>query len=149
MNTNKNISNEIAVDTVIDNKIDLSGFKEIPNTKTTDGRSSDKGRKLEAKECTFILDPGTYRGTITEAFWYKNDDDQDRVMLAFELEDGTEFRTTIAGDWIDRYPFSRLISQADIEYVSDFEGLFCELVIRNAEGDTVTFSNIRRISLVK
>lgn len=70
-------------------------------------------------------------------------------MLAFELEDGTEFRTTVDGDWIDRYPFSRLISQADIEYVSDFEGLFCEFVIRNAEGDTVTFSNIRRISLVK
>ena len=149
MNTNKNISNEIAVDTVTDNKIDLSGFKEIPNTKATDGGSSDKGRKLIAKESTFVLDPGTYRGTITEAFWYKNDDDQDRVMLAFELEDGTEFRTTVDGDWIDRYPFSRLISQADIEYVSEFEGLFCEFVIRNAEGDTVTFSNIRRISLVK
>ena len=131
-------------------QVNLAELQEIANPQTiTSNEKTDKGRKLEAKESTFVLDPGTYRGTITEAFWYKNDDDQDRVMLAFELEDGTEFRTTVDGDWIDRYPFSRLISQADIEYVSDFEGLFCEFVIRNAEGDTVTFSNIRRISLVK
>ena len=152
MSKTSNLINAVSTDAeaiTTKNTVNMADFTEVSNTKTTDGGSSDKGRKLQARECTFVLDPGTYRGTITEAFWYKNDDGQDRVMLAFELEDGTEFRTTIAGDWIDRYPFSRLISQADIEYVSDFEGLFCELVIRNAEGDTVTFSNIRRISLVK
>ena len=68
--------------------------------------------------------------------------------MVYEFEDGTEFKNSVDGDWIDEYPFSRLISQADIEYVEDFVGLKVEIVIQNKEGDySVTFSNIRKITL--
>lgn len=149
MSKTSNLINAASTDAeaiTVENKVDLADFTEIFNEKTTNN-DHDKGRQLVAKESTFVLDAGTYRGMITDAFWYKTDDDKDRVMLVFELEDGTEFRNTVDGDWIDRYPFSRLISQANAKYVEDFEGLPVRFRIKNTEGNSVTFSNIRRISL--
>lgn len=123
-------------------------FVEIMNDNSSDKGKKGKGRKLTAKTSTFNRDDGKYKATITNAFWYKSEDGRDRVMMAYEFEDGTEFKNSVDGDWIDEYPFSRLISQADIEYVEDFVGLKVEIVIQNKEGDYgVTFSNIRKITL--
>lgn len=117
------------------------------NENAVENINSDKGRKLTAKESTFTLDNGTYRGTITNAFWYKNAEDKDRATLMFELDDGTEFITTVADDRIERYPFSHLISQANIEYIENFVGLRVKFDVRNRQGNAVTFSNIKKISL--
>ena len=122
-------------------------FKEIMNEKTAETANSSKGRKLTAKNSTFVLDEGSYKGTITGAFWYRTAEDRDRVMLVLQIEDGTEFKNSIDGEWIEEYPFSKLISQANVEYVDDFVGLKVLFEIRNSAGDVVTFSNIRRISL--
>lgn len=132
---------------IAENPIDSADFIEIPNDKTTDNEHNGKGRKLTAKESTFCIDEGSYKGTITDVFWYKTAEDRDRVMFVFELEDGTEFKNSVDGDWVENYPFSKLISQANIEYVEDFKGLKVQFTVRNTEGDTVTFSNIKKISL--
>lgn len=132
---------------IAENMINLADLIEIPNDKTTSNEPSDKGRKLTAKESTFVIDEGSYEGTITGAFWYKTAEERDRVMLVIQLEDGTEFKNSVDGDWIEEYPFSKLISQACIEYVEDFVGLKVKFDIRNTEGDTMTFSNIKKISL--
>ncbi len=68
-------------------------------------------------------------------------------MLVIQLEDGTEFKSSVDDKWIDEYPFSRLVSQTNAKFVGDFVGLNIRFEIRNSEGDMVTFSNIRRISL--
>lgn len=123
-------------------------FVEIMNDNSSDKGKKGKGRKLTAKTSTFNRDDGKYKATITNAFWYKSEEGKDRVMMVYEFEDGTEFKNSVDGDWIDEYPFSRLISQADIEYVENFVGLKVEIVIQNKEGDYgVTFSNIRKITL--
>lgn len=111
--------------------------------------NKDKGRKLTVRKSTFNLDDGTYKGTITDAFWYKTVEGRDRIMLVFQLEDGTEFKNSVYDDWIEKYPFSGLISQADISYVEDFKGLRVKFEIRNKEGNEITFSNIRKINLDK
>lgn len=124
-----------------------TNFKEIMNEKTAETANSGKGRKLTAKDSTFVLEEGSYKGTITGAFWYKTPEDRDRVMLVIELTNGTEFKHSVDGDWIEKYPFSKLISQAGVEYVEDFVGLSVQFGIRNTESDTMIFSNIRKISL--
>ena len=111
--------------------------------------NKDKGRKLTVRKSTFNLDDGTYKGTITDAFWYKTFEGRDRIMLVFQLEDGTEFKNSVYDDWIEKYPFSGLISQADISYVEDFKGLRVKFEIRNKESNEITFSNIRKINLDK
>ena len=63
------------------------------------------------------------------------------------LSDGTIFKNSVDGDWVEDYPFSKLISQANVEYVADFKGLKVKFDIRNSEGETMTFSNIKKISL--
>lgn len=128
------------------NNIDIYGeFEEITNEKTT---KENKGRKLAAKKATYNLDEGTYSGTITNAFWYKKDG-RDRVMFEYQLDDGKEFVNSVDGEWVDKYPFSRLISQADIEYVEDFIGLNVTFDIHNTQGDEVMFSNVKRIRLAE
>lgn len=128
------------------NNIDIyEEFEEITNEKTT---KENKGRKLVAKKATYNLDEGTYSGTITNAFWYKKDG-RDRVMFEYQLDDGKEFVNSVDGEWVDKYPFSRLISQADIEYVEDFIGLNVTFDIHNTQGDEVMFSNVKRIRLVE
>lgn len=122
-------------------------FKEILNEKNAETADSGKGRKLTAKNSTFVLDEGSYKGTITGAFWYRTAEDRDRVMLVLQLEDGTEFKNSIDGEWIEEYPFSKLISQANVEYVENFIGLKVKFDVRNSEGETMTFSNIKKISL--
>lgn len=111
--------------------------------------NKDKGRKLTVRKSTFNLDDGTYKGTITDAFWYKTVEGRDKIMLVFQLEDGTEFKNSVYDDWIEKYPFSGLISQADISYVEDFKGLRVNFEIRNKEGNENIFSNIRKINLDK
>ena len=111
--------------------------------------NKDKGRKLTVRKSTFNLDEGTYKGTITDAFWYKTVEGRDKIMLVFQLEDGTEFKNSVYDDWIEKYPFSGLISQADISYVEDFKGLRVKFEIRNKEGNENIFSNIRKINLDK
>ena len=120
-------------------------LKEILYEETSE--TERKGRRLTAKESTFCIDEGSYKGTITDAFWYKTAEERDRVMLVFELEDGTEFKNSVDGEWVEHYPFSKLISQANVEYVEDFKGLKVQFTVRNSKGDTVTFSNIKKISL--
>ena len=122
-------------------------LKEILNEKTAETADSGKGRELNARNSTFCLPEGSYKGTITGAFWYKTTTDRKRVMLVIQLEDGTEFKSSVDDAWIDKYPFSRLISQANVKYVEDFVGLKVLFDIRNTEGDTMIFSNIRKISL--
>ena len=122
-------------------------FVDFVNEKTAESANDGKGRKLTAKKSTFCVDEGSYKGTITDAFWYKTAEERDRVMFVFELEDGTEFKNSVDGDWVEDYPFSKLISQANIEYVENFVGLKVLFTVRNSEGDTMTFSNIKKISL--
>ena len=122
-------------------------FKETPNEKTTEATVSSKGRRLIARKSTFCLAEGSYTGTITEAFWYKSVEERDRVMFVFELDDGTEFKNSVDGDWVEDYPFSKLISQANVEYVENFIGLKVKFDVRNSEGETMTFSNSKKISL--
>ena len=124
---------------------DLTNFEELANVKGDS--NAKKGRKLTARESTFCIDEGPYKAVITNAFWYKNDNGEDRIMFVYELEDGTEFKNSVDGDWVEDYPFSKLISQANVEYVDDFKGLKVKFDIRNSEGETMTFSNIRKISL--
>ena len=151
MSKNKDLINAATnnTDTItVEKKVDLTEFSEVSNENpTTNDR--DKGRKLTAKESTFTIDEGEYRGKITDAFWYKTVDDKDRVMLVFELEDGTIFKNSVDGDWIEDYPFSKLISQANVEYIEDFIGLDVEFKIRNVAGTDLTFSNSKRISLAQ
>ena len=109
--------------------------------------NDSRGRKLTVKNSTFNLEDGSYKGTITEAFWYKNADEKDRVMFIIQLDEDTEFKNSVDGDWIEKYPFSQLISQAGIEYVEDFIGLDVIFEVCNREGDYLTFTNIRKISL--
>ncbi|GEM_PF-4354400 len=122
-------------------------FNGILNEKTAETANGGKGKKLIAKKSTFCIDEGSYKGTITDAFWYKTAEDRDRVMFVFQLEDGTEFKNSVDGDWVEDYPFSKLISQANIEFVEEFKGLKVNFTVRNTEGDTMTFSNIKKISL--
>ena len=124
------------------------GFVEIANAKTMDEAAPNKGRKLSAKDSTFSLDDGEYNGTITDAFWYKTAEERDRVMLVFELTDGTEFKNSVDGDWIDKYPFSKLISQGNIEYVGDFIGKQVVFTIKNCRSRDIVFSNIHKIALM-
>ena len=109
--------------------------------------NDSRGRKLTVKNSTFNLEDGSYKGTITEAFWYKNADEKDRVMFVIQLDEDTEFKNSVDGDWIEKYPFSQLISQANVEYVEDFIGLDVIFEVCNREGDCLTFTNIRKISL--
>ena len=109
--------------------------------------NDSRGRKLTVKNSTFNLEDGSYKGTITEAFWYKNADEKDRVMFIIQLDEDTEFKNSVDGDWIEKYPFSQLISQANVEYVEDFIGLDVIFEVCNREGDYLTFTNIRKISL--
>lgn len=132
---------------IAENPIDSADFIEIPNDKTTDNGHSGKGRKLSAKNSTFCIAEGSYKGTITDAFWYKTAADRERVMFVFALEDGTEFKNSVDGEWVDNYPFSELILQTNIEYVKNFKGLKVNFTVRNTKGDTMTFSNIKKISL--
>ena len=125
----------------------MKDFVEILNENTAKNTNNSKGRKLTAKNSTFCIDEGSYKGIITDAFWYKTAEERDRVMLVFELEDKTEFKNSIDGEWIENYPFSKLISQANIEYVENFKGLKVKFDVRNSEGDTITFSNIKKICL--
>ena len=151
MDKTSNLINATSTDAEIitaEKKVDLAEFAEVPNENPT-ANDRDKGRKLTAKESTFTIDEGEYRGKITDAFWYKTVDDKDRVMLVFELEDGTIFKNSVDGDWIEDYPFSKLISQANVEYIEDFIGLDVEFKIRNVAGTEITFSNIKQISLAR
>ena len=109
--------------------------------------NDSRGRKLTVKNSTFNLEDGSYKGTITEDFWYKNADEKDRVMFVIQLDEDTEFKNSVDGDWIEKYPFSQLISQANVEYVEDFIGLDVIFEVCNREGDYLTFTNIRKISL--
>lgn len=149
MSKTSNLINETSTDAeviTVEKKVDLTEFSEVSNENhTTNDR--DKGRKLTVPESTFVIDEGTYNGTITDAFWYRTPEDRDRVMLVFLLDDGIEFKNSVDGDWIDKYPFSKLISQAHIEYVENFVGLKVKFDVRNTEGETMTFSNIKKISL--
>lgn len=120
---------------------------EILNENVVENVNSGRGRKLTAKDSTFTLDNGTYRGTITDAFWYKTAEKRERVMLVFELDDGIVFKNSVDGDWIENYPFSVLISQANIEYVEDFKGHKVKFEVRNNVVNESTFTNIKRISL--
>ena len=122
-------------------------FTEFPNKKTAEKVENEKGRKLTVKNSTFNLDDSSYKGTITDAFWYKTAENKDRVMLVIQLDDGTEFKNSIDGDWIEKYPFSRLISQANVEYVEDFVNLKVKFDVCNKKGNTVTFTNIKKICL--
>lgn len=122
-----------------------NNFKEVLNEKTSEALNNDKGRKLTAKQETFLIGEGEHSGTIIDAFWYKTAEGRDRVMLAFELEDGMIFKNSVDGEWIENYPFSKLISQANISYVQDFIGLKVVLTVRNAERDEETFSNIKKM----
>lgn len=124
-------------------------FVEIDSQETVVSLVSSKGRKLSAKNSTFNLDDGEYTATITDAFWYKTANDHDRVMIVYELDDGTEFKNSVDGDWIEDYPFSKLISQGNVKYVEEFLGLRVTFKVRNTEGIEHTFSNIRQISLSK
>ena len=117
-------------------------FIEISNEKT-----NEKGRKLTIKNETFNLDDGSYKGTIINAFWYKTADEKERVMLVIQLEDRTEFKNSVSGDWVEKYPFSQLISQANVEYVEDFVNLKVKFDVCNKKGNTVTFTNIKKICL--
>ncbi|MCR4889480.1 MAG: hypothetical protein K5979_09950 [Ruminococcus sp.] len=149
MSKNKDLINAATnnTDTItVEKKVDLTEFSEIINENPT-ANDRDKGRKLTVPESTFVIDEGTYNGTITDAFWYRTPEDRDRVMLVFLLDDGIEFKNSVDGDWIDKYPFSKLISQAHIEYVENFVGLKVKFDVRNTEGETMTFSNIKKISL--
>jgi len=151
MDKTSNLINATSTDAEIitaEKKVDLAEFAEVPNENPT-ANDRDKGRKLTAKESTFTIDEGEYRGKITDAFWYKTVDDKDRVMLVFELEDGTIFKNSVDGDWIEDYPFSKLISQANVEYIEDFIGLDVEFKIRNVAGTEITFSNVKQISLAR
>lgn len=146
----KRISNnddviETVAETTAVEQTHITGFEEIPNVR--EKSNVNRGRKLIAKESTFYIEEGTYNAEITNAFWYKNDDGKDRIMFVYELEDGTEFKNPVDGDWVEDYPFSKLISQANVEYVDDFKGLKVKFDIRNSEGEHMTFSNIRKISL--
>ena len=125
----------------------LAGMVEVTNDNTIEKSSGNKGRKLTVKDYTYTLDEGEYKGTITDAFWFRTKEDRERVMLFFELDDGTEFMYTVDDYWIERYPFSRLISQANVEYVEDFIGLNVKFTVRNREGETTVFSNIKKINL--
>ena len=144
--SNSNAS-ENATITLADAQVNPNDFKEISFNEIIDNNFHNKGRKLTAKKSTFCLNEGSYKGTITNAFWYKNAKEQDRVMFVFELEDGTEFKNSVDGDWIVESPFSKLISQANVEYIEAFKGLKVKFDIRNSEGESMTFSNIKKISL--
>lgn len=147
-NNSNNFTAKSPDTTTVEDTVDLTDFTELSNEK--DGNNEYcKGRKLTARNSTFVLDEGTYKGTITGAFWYKTPEERDRVMFVFELDDGTEFKNSVDGDWVEDYPFSKLISQANVEYVENFIGLKVQFDIRNSEGDTVTFSHIRKISIVQ
>ncbi|MBR2087647.1 MAG: hypothetical protein IJ906_11005, partial [Oscillospiraceae bacterium] len=65
-----------------------------------------------------------------------------------ELTDGTEFKNSVDGDWIDKYPFSKLISQGNIEYVGDFIGKQVVFTIKNCRSRDIVFSNIHKIALM-
>ena len=136
---------ETAAESTAVEQTKLTGFEEIPNVR--EKSNVNRGRKLTARESTFCIDEGPYKAVITNAFWYKNDNGEDRIMFVYELEDGTEFKNSVDGDWVEDYPFSKLISQANVEYVDDFKGLKVKFDIRNSEGENMTFSNIRKISL--
>ncbi len=144
--SNSNAS-ENATTTLADAQVNPNDFKEISFNEIIDNDFHNKGRKLTAKKSTFCLDEGSYKGTITDAFWYTTAEEKKRVMFVFKLEDGTEFKNSVDGDWIEDYPFSKLISQANVEYVDDFKGLKVKFNIRNSAGETMTFSNIKKISL--
>ncbi len=122
-------------------------FIEITNEKTSEKVSDTKGRRLEIKNSTFNLEDGSYKGTIIKAYWYKTANEKEMVRIIIKLEDGTKFLTNVNGDWIEDYPFSQLISQTNAERVEDFQGSNVRFEVRNKKGDTLTFTNIRKISL--
>ena len=109
-------------------------------------------RKLTAKKEVFELADGDYNGTVIKAFWYNTEDGKTKVMLKIQLEDKDDqnivFCNPVDDDWIENYPYSELIFQANIEDIKDFEGLKVQFVVRNKKSITgKNFSNIKKISL--
>lgn len=124
----------------------MEGFVEITNEKA-DGNTV-RGRRLEARKEVFVIDEGTYQGVITEAFWHCGEGEQERVMLGIQLDNGITFKTSVNGEWIDAYPFSVLISQANIAFVEDFINCRVEFQVRNRSCGELEYSNIRKIRLL-
>lgn len=109
-------------------------------------------RKLTAKKEVFELADGDYNGTVIKAFWYNTEDGKTKVMLKIQLKDKDDqnivFCNPVDDDWIENYPYSELIFQANIEDIKDFEGLKVQFVVRNKKSITgKNFSNIKKISL--
>ena len=109
-------------------------------------------RKLTAKKEVFELADGDYNGTVIKAFWYNTEDGKTKVMLKIQLEDKDDqnivFCNPVDDYWIENYPYSELIFQANIEDIKDFEGLKVQFVVRNKKSITgKNFSNIKKIRL--
>lgn len=120
-------------------------FNEIESVETASA-SEETRRKLKPVNETFNLDDGNHTGVITEAFFFTDE----QIMIKIELSDNTVFLVVTTVDRIERYPFSQLLSQANIEYVEDLEGLKVSFTIKNNTADNGdVYSNIKKITLAE
>ncbi len=112
----------------------------------TASTSEETRRKLKPVNETFNLDNGDYIGIITEAFFFT----EEQIMIKIELSDNMVFLVVTTADRIERYPFSQILSQANVEYVEDLEGLKVSFTIKNNTADSGdVYSNIKKITLAE
>lgn len=102
--------------------------------------------KLSPVKETFNLDDGIYNGIITELFFYTND----KILIKIELSDKTIFLIGTTINKLEDYPFNKLLSQANIEYVKDLVNLKVKFTVKNNKSSKgKTYSDIKRISIAE
>lgn len=116
------------------------------NDKMNIEESNDKGRKLTPVNETFNLNDGTYTGVISDAFFYTDE----KVMIKIQISSETIFLIATDVEKIEKYPYSQLLSQANIQYIEKLVGLNVGFEIKNNTSDKgITFSNVKRIWLAE
>ncbi len=114
------------------------------NAKIVNDVNDVKSKSLTPVNETFNLDDGKYTGIITDAFFYSDD----RVMIKIKLPDKKIFLIATDAERVERYPFSRLLMQADIQYIEDLEGLKVDFAVKNNTSESgIIYSNVKKISL--
>lgn len=108
--------------------------------------SEDTRRKFNPVKITFNLNDGTYTGIITELFFYTDE----KLIMKIELSEKTIFLIDTTINKFENYPFNRLLSQANIEYVEDLVNLKVKFIIKNNTAKNgETYSNVKVISVAE
>lgn len=142
---NKSNEDKISVNALYDNydaNIEVAEDALEPEESDVEMTSGNVKLKAAVTETVCIPD-GQYKGVVKDAFCYNRA--EEKVMLKFELEDGTVFVNPVTLNQLARYPYSQFVSQLGAEEVNDLIGASVVLDVKS-KPDT-EFSNVKKITL--